>query len=165
MTPTRRLFTSLTVKDEDGKELFSISDDLVSVCLPLQPAFVNPGFHPNLEGTKWRHELTPWYDSELDYLSRQRCDGNQFAADNLIVLLYGTFAKSAEQMQRYDLLQKSALPKFQRVFSRFVQTYGHQPLCPGVGLNPVEGLAPTQYLEQIDCKSYLGWRISLFGIT
>ena len=120
MKPTRKVFTSLTVKDDAGKELLSLEDDLVSVQLPLQPAFVNPGFYPALEANLWRHKLSKWYDDELVLLDDLRRDGANYAADNLEVLLYGTFAKTAEQMGRRQLLRKSAYPKFKQSFNAFL---------------------------------------------
>ena len=165
MKPTRRLFTSLKVRDDAGKELLNLQEGLVSVQLPLQPAFVNPGFYPALEANLWRHTLTKWYDDELVLLDDLRRDGADYAADNLEVLLYGTFAKTAEEMGRRQLLRKSAYPKFKQSFNAFVREYGRPPLCPGVGLYPVEGLSPTEYLELIDCNSYMGWRIALLGFA
>ena len=129
LNTTRRLFTSLKVTDDDGEVLFSTSDGLVSVGLPLQPTFVNPGFYPSLDARKWRHELTIWYDGELALLEDLRRDGSHYAADNLEVLLYGAFVKTAEQMDRRQLTRKSAYPKFKQSFNAFVQRYGHSPLC------------------------------------
>ena len=124
MEETRKIFTSLSVKDDAGKELLYLQEDLVSVQLPLQPAFVNPGFYPALKANLWRHELTKWYDKELAFLEDLRLDGARYAADNLEVLLYGTFVKTAEQMGRRGLFLKPAYPKFKQSFNAFARVYG-----------------------------------------
>lgn len=63
MEKTHKVSNTLSVKDDAGKELLYIPQEgLIWVQLPLQPAFVNPGFYPALEAKTWRHELTNWYN-------------------------------------------------------------------------------------------------------
>ena len=102
----------MSVKDDAGKELVYLQEDLVSVQLPLQPAFVNPGFYPRLDARTWRHELTgSWYDKALAAQDELRRGGNPYAADSLEVLMYGTFVKAAEQMGRSGVVAEVRVSK------------------------------------------------------
>lgn len=159
----RREIDSLSIKDDAGKELAVLGrDKIVSVQLPLQPALVNSSFHPVLDGKVWRHEMTPWYNGELAMLKKLR-RYDSYVADSLKVLLYGIFAKMAEQMGRRGLWEKSAYPKFCRLFKEFGGRYGSMPMRPGFDLCPVEVSSPADYLEHIDVNSYMLWRLTLLG--
>ena len=124
------------------------TSELVSVTLPLQPAFINPGHRLGLAARDWRHRETAWYDREHQLLTRLR-DWWPEMVDYLRLLLEAVFVKQAHHMRRERMERKS--------YQRFIKEY--ESFCKGQRKNLLP--APDDFLQRVDKSDYLFGRLAL----